>query len=78
MKELEESIANEGENDVTARLRVQEEIHQSASVVLSVEVSTDSVMQTTPTHLYILYSPLYILTPIMRVLHEGRKPPLIR
>ncbi len=58
---MEQILANDGfketgESDITARLRTQEEIHQKASAALSDEVSAiiDSVMQTTPTHLYIL------------------------
>ncbi len=42
-----------GESTISARLRKQEEIHRKAIAALSDEVST-SVMQTTPTYLYIL------------------------
>ncbi len=62
---MEENIVDEfavmGEDHRAARLRAQEEIHQKASAALPDEVSTmiNSVMQTTPTHLYILQSPVY-------------------
>ncbi len=45
-----------GEGPMAGMLRTREEIHQKASAALPDEVSTmiNSVMQTTPTHLYIL------------------------